>query len=230
MENSKNKYRLFAIVLFIGFTIAGVLLTILYNDNKNLENQVLKRENLIKKTVVKDKLLSTQKTKSDSIIERYINDCGIMIDGKKVSTDELLKYLHSQNQEINNLKNININLNDSLSVYKAYTDMSKSTFNLKYSVQKQDNKIVSSMTSSTDSLKIYKKLYESIKRDYGIIYKLENQKNKTIFSREYSKADSALYLYKYYKHVLSGDSLGNITIQLPTEKEIKRINKLKNKK
>ena len=226
-----NKYRLLVVVLSFGLAIAIILLSILYNDNKNLENQVLKREKLIKKAVVKDGILSKQKTKSDSIIERYISDCGIIIDNKKVSSEELLQYLYSQNQQINNLNNSNNDLNDSLKIYKSYIDLSKKNLKVDYSVKKEKNKFISSIIlPENDSLKVYKRLYELIKHDYGIIYKFENKNNKTVLSRNYTKVDSALYLYKYYRHVLGGDSLGNVTIQLPTEREIKRIIKQKKRK
>lgn len=226
-----NKYKLSVIVLSLGLTIAIILLSILYNDNMNLENQVLKREKLIKKTVVKDALLSKQKTKSDSIIERYISDCGIMIDNKKVSTEELLSYLYIQNQQINDLNNSNNDLNDSLRIYKSFIDLSKRNLKVDYSVKKEKNKFVSSITlPNNDSLRIYKKLYELVKRDYGIVYNFEDKNDKTIISKNYTKVDSALYLYKYYKFALGGDSLGNVTVQLPTEKEIKRVNKQKKRK
>lgn len=141
-----NKYKLLVIVLSLGLAIVIILLSILYIDNENLENQVLKREKLIKKAVVKDDILSKQKTKSDSIIERYISDCGIMIDNKKVSTEELLSYLYKQNRQIDDLSNSNNDLNDSLKIYKSYIDLSKRNLKVDYLVKKEKNKFVSSIS------------------------------------------------------------------------------------
>lgn len=220
--NNKNNSKFIVIVLFIGLAIAIGISGLLYLDNKELENQVIKREEFIKKTFFEDDALKNQKTKSDSIIERYIEDCNILINNKKVSTEELLEYMNNQLKSIEKLQIENSKISDSLEIYKTYIKLSKSNLNVDYKTEEKDNKIISSIILPTDSLKIYKKLYELMERDYGISYKLERDEKNTYYTKKYTKLDSALLVYKYYKHVLSGDSIGNINIELPEKKTIKK--------
>src|SRR5690606_10578110 len=176
---------------------------LLYFDNKELEKQVLQREELIKKSVIEDNNFNNQKIKSDSIIERYIEDCNILINNKKVSTEELLEYMNSQLNAIEQLEIKNAKLSDSLSQYKAYIKLTKSNLNVDYKTEEKDNKLVSTIILPTDSLKIYKKLYELMKRDYGISYDIDSDEQNTYYKKRYTKLDSALFVYKHYKHVLN---------------------------
>lgn len=229
MEKSK-KYKIYTFFLSVVLIISILLLSMFYRDNQNLAKQILKREKLIKKAVVKDVELSKQKTKSDSIIERYIDDCGIRINDKKVTSAELLKLIYSQIKEIQELKLKNSEINDSLQVYQSYVSLSKKSMNVKYNVKKQDNQIISTISVKQDSLNIYKKLYELMKRDYGVYYRIEEKNDTRTYVKKYSKLDSALFVYKHYKHVLSTDSTGSLFIDLPTKKEIRRSTSNKNKK
>jgi len=229
MEKSK-KYKIYTFFLSVVLIISILLLSMFYRDNQNLAKQILKREKLIKKAVVKDVELSKQKTKSDSIIERYIDDCGIRINNKKVTSAELLKLIYSQIKEIQELKLKNSEINDSLQVYQSYVSLSKKSMNVKYNVKKQDNQIISTISVKQDSLNIYKKLYDLMKRDYGIYYRIEEKNDTRTYVKKYSKLDSALFVYKHYKYVLSTDSTGSLFIDLPTKKEIKRSTSNKNKK
>lgn len=225
-----NRYKIWIFFLSIGLIISIFLFLIFYNDNQNLEKQIIKREKLIKKAVVKDVELSKQKTKSDSIIEKYIDDCGIRINDKKVTSAELLELIYSQINEIKQLKIKNSEVNDSLQVYQSYVSLSKQNMNVKYKVRKQDNQIISTISFKQDSLNIYKKLYELMKRDYGIYYRIEEKNDIRTYVKNYSKLDSALFVYKHYKHVLSTDSTGSLYIDLPTKKEIRRSTSNRQKK
>ncbi|PKO99309.1 MAG: hypothetical protein CVU03_02315 [Bacteroidetes bacterium HGW-Bacteroidetes-2] len=213
--SNKNNSNYIIVALFIGLATTIGISSLLYLDNKDLENQVLKREHLIKKTISEDSILSKQKSKTDSIINHYIKDCDILINNEKVSTEELLEYMHSQIRTIEKLQIENSKILDSLKVYRSYIELSKSNLNVNYKSEEKDNKLISTIILPTDSLKIYKKLYELMKRDYGISYDIESQDEYIQYSKRYTKLDSALFVYKYYKHVLTGDSLGNITITLP---------------
>jgi hypothetical protein len=220
--NKNNKFRFFIVVLSLGLAIMIAISLLFYNNNKELENQILKRDSLIKKTVISDSNFSKQKTKSDSIILKYIDDCGIRINNKKVTTDELLQYINLQSDEINQEKKKNDELSDSLNIYKSYVSLSKENLNVNYSTRKENNKLISKITMpSGDSLKIYKSLYELMKENYGISYKVSSTETTISYAKQYTKLDSALFVYKHYKYVLSTDPTGNLLIDLPTEKQIK---------
>lgn len=226
METSnRNSARFFVIVLLIGLAIASGIAILLYSDNQELKNQVVKRDALIKRNVVNDSLFSNRKTKSDSIIEKYIDDCNILINNKKVSTEELLDFMNSQVDEIKKLQSEKSTLTDSLKIYRSYVQLSKSNLNVNYKTEKKDNSIVSTIILPTDSLQIYRKLYNLMQEDYGIYYKIRSDDKSTYYSKTYSKLDSALFVYKYYKYTLSGDSLGNISIILPDKKDSKKKKK-----
>ncbi|WP_299124182.1 hypothetical protein [uncultured Tenacibaculum sp.] len=220
METSnKNFLKIIVIVLSIGLVIAIGISSLLYFDNKNLENQVLKREKLIKKTFLEEDALNSKKTKSDSIIKKYIQDCNILINNKKVSTEELLEFINSQLKSIEKLKAENSKLNDSVKIYKSYVKLSKSNLNVDYKTYKKDNKLFSEIIIPSDSLEIYRRLYKLMEKNYGISYDVKSDKEYRYYSSKVTKLDSALYVYKYYKHVLSGDSIGNIIIKLPKNRK-----------
>jgi hypothetical protein len=226
METSnRNSARFFVIVLLIGLAIATGIAILLYSDNQELKNQVVKRDALIKQNVVNDSLFSNRKTKSDSIIEKYIDECNILVNNKKVSTEELLGFLNSQVDEIKKLESEKSILSDSLRIYKSYVSLSKSNLNVNYKTEKKENSLVSTIILPTDSLQIYRKLYKLMQEDYGIYYKIRSDDKSTYYSKSYSKLDSALFVYKYYKYTLSGDSLGNISIILPDKKDLKKKKK-----
>lgn len=222
---NKNTSSFTVVVLVIGLLTTIGISVLLYSDNRNLENQVLQREELIKKSIIEENNLTNQRTKSDSIIERYIQDCNILINNKKVTTEELLEYMNGKLNTIEQLQIENSALLDSLTKYKSYIELTKSNLNIEYKTEKKDNNLISTIIIPTDSLPIYKKIYELMKRDYGISYDLESDEEKIYYRKKYSKIDSALFVYKYYKHVLSGDSEGNITITLPEIKEQKNRKK-----
>jgi hypothetical protein len=226
METSnRNSARFFVIVLLIGLAIATGIAILLYSDNQELKNQVVKRDALIKQNVVNDSLFSNRKTKSDSIIEKYIDECNILVNNKKVSTEELLDFLNSQVDEIKKLESEKSILSDSLRIYKSYVSLSKSNLNVNYKTEKKENSLVSTIILPTDSLQIYRKLYKLMQEDYGIYYKIRSDDKSTYYSKSYSKLDSALFVYKYYQYTLSGDSLGNISIILPDKKDLKKKKK-----
>lgn len=247
MENTtenKRKSTLVAdiiILLLLMISIGAVIL--LLKDKEDLEYQINKRDKLISDKRTSDSLLCMQNQKNERIIEKYISECGITINGKNVSTDELLKYLRNQINEINNLnlksyllqdslrreriryeieKNYRSQFQtqlkiayDSLGVYKAFYSLAKSNFKTDFSVD--GNKV--RIQVPEDSSLIYKKLYELAKKDYGINYDIRKEGNYIVYSKNFSTLDSALMIFEYYKDKLSKDTLNNIWyIETPKRK------------
>lgn len=236
---SKNRYNL---LHDIGFIIVGIILiaigVTLYLDNNNLENQLIKSEALIDEIILQDSINSEQKSNSDKIIEKYIEDCNILINGKKVSTDDLVIFMNEQqitNQELsesynellksynklvgkNNvlLKSENI-LSDSLSIYKAYIELSKKNFDVDFSVSKNKNKdkYVAQISLPNDSTHFYKELYGNlktvIKDKYGIDYQVQIDENGTKFFKEPTKIDT---LMLFYDDIIFKETNNRIKIKL----------------
>lgn len=224
----KNKNR-FNLLFNIGFIVVGICLIIisiiLYIDNNKLENQLIKSEALIDEIMIQDSINAIQKSNSNRIIEKYIEGCNILINGKEVSTEDLVlfmnekikenknlsksynKLLKSYNEhvkEYNSLLKSKSNIEDSLSVYKSIVKYSEENFNIKYTVMKDTDKYIAEIYSS-DSIQYYKNIYENfkkmIKNKYHIDYQLEDGKDYLRFTKEPSKIDSLMLFYEdiYFK-------------------------------
>lgn len=204
----KNKFLFFACLSV--FVLSLIFNHILFTDNQNLVLQIEKRDKIIDNVRDTDTLINSQRDYNDRITKKYISDCNILINGKKISTEELLDY-------INELVSENANLIDSLYLIKNERQILLNKFSAQIISEKEDGKITSKLTSNvTDSLKNIKALLKLIEKNYGITGKIEKKENNNIISLSGgSKIDSALIIYKYYKNKLSVDSSGNILIELP---------------
>jgi len=104
MEKSKSTNSKIADALVIViFLLLSYGLYSFYSDNENLEVQIEKRDTLIRQMQLKDSLFTAQSQKNQSVVEKYISDCNIIINGKKVSSDELVQFLNKQIREIDQL-------------------------------------------------------------------------------------------------------------------------------
>lgn len=246
MESKKNKNILFDILFFVLLigSIGGIVL--LYDNKLNLEEQIEKRDDIIRKKEVSDSILLAQSEKNKSTVEKYISDCGILINDKKVSTDELVEFLNAKLDKINSLENkifqledsiyrLQLQVNneklakneylsklrtayDSLAIFKSFYNLAKKNFKTDFTVDDKTLKI----SIPKDTLSIFKTLYEMAQNDYGINYSVKEDDNYRTITRSISKADSALMLFKYYKDKITRDSTGNIwyiETPVPTRKK-----------
>lgn len=244
MGNKKTKSFLFDILIL--FFIIGSLgsIGLLYENKIELEEQISRRDELIRKKEISDSTLLAQSKKNESTVEKYISDCGILINNKKVSTDELIQFLNIKLEKINSLENriyrlqdsisqleskllnektekndclIKLRItNDSLSIYKSFYNLAKKNFKTDFTV---DGKILT-INIPKDTLSIYKTLYEMAQDDYGISYNVKEDNQYRTITRKITKADSALMLFKYYKDKVSRDSTGKIWyIETPEPKK-----------
>lgn len=174
------------VLFFVG---ACIIAWIFYENNQDLNDQIIKRDNLIKEMQKNDSTLGIQNRKNAEIITKYISECDIIIDGKKLSTSELVNYLRNLYTEKYRLQF----LYDSLKIMSEY-----------------DKK----RAVELDSIRVYKMLYQLAERDYGIKYTIENHENSRTISHVKTKVDTALLIYPYFKDRITIDSSGKIKIKL----------------
>lgn len=189
MQNKVKYIILFLLILFIG---AGLLSLFLYSYSNNLEQEIVKRDLLLKDVKQRDSLYESKTKKYAEVITKYVSDCNFYVDGKKISTSELLRIT-------NKTLNENRYLKDSL---HFYIDL----YNLE---NEKRRKMQSSSFIDKDSLAICKQIIEMVKSDYGISYTVGSNTNTHYFVRNRSKADSALILFPHFKDKLSFDSTKN---------------------
>lgn len=243
MKNKTKTLIGFLSLLLIASIALNVLLV---QDNNEIQVQIEKRDNLIKEKQVNDSLLATQTTTNEKIIEKYIDDCGILINGRKVTTDQLLLYIKDQikeneqlKKELDSLKRELYSLRkelyisaDSLKIYKTFNELTKRNLNVSFKVTEKDmkrtisiNLPLDSLTAYKDSLTAYKEMTQLIEKDYGIKYLIEYRNNQIVLNNQFSKADSAKMIFEYYKDRLYKNKSGEWIIELPWKMKFEKKNK-----
>lgn len=198
----KNK----SIILFLTVIsiVCIILVLILFNYKTELENQINKKDDIITKSVERDSLLIQKTSEFAKTINHYVNNCEFSIDGKKITSSQIVDITNKAIEENNKLR-------DSLNYYKLFSKQQTDYYPIEY------NKILSKYR---DSLEKYKWQAELVKNDFGITYKITSKGNKLSAIRNSKKVDSALALFPYYKHRLSINENGNFEIE--TDKEYRR--------
>ncbi|MFY7938067.1 MAG: hypothetical protein ACOVOQ_11865 [Flavobacterium sp.] len=247
MESKKIKVILFEVCFFLLLMVSLIGVGMLYENKIDLEEQISKRDELIRKKEISDSILLTQSKNNTSIVEKYISDCGILINNKKVTTDELIQFLNSKISEINSfekkvfaledsiyrlqnqINNEKVTKNeylsrlriasDSLAIYKSFYNLAKKNLNTDFTV----NGKTLTINIPKDTLSLYKTLYEMAKADYGISYAVKEDETYRTITRNITRADSALMLFKYYGDKITRDSSGKIWyIETPIPKKKKK--------
>ena len=202
MEN-KLLLRFSIIIALLGFIFAGITLKYTFELEKNLKQ----KDEILDKVLLKDSLLQKSKKVYSEKIDKYVQDCQYIIDGKMVGSDELVKLI----QELYLTEKQNA---DSLYYYKEHY---KSDANTKEKLYKAALNGV----SCNDSLQVYKSLAGYIKKTYGINDKVYIQDNELKISRSFNRADSAAAVFKFYKHTLHKDKNGNWIVGIPPDNPVK---------
>ena len=211
----KNQNKILVVILSFIFLLSIALNILFISDNKDLQLQIEKRDKVFKERQTNDSILASQKSTNERIIEKYVDDCGIMIGGRKVTSDELLLYINKQIEENRQLeKELNL-CKDSLSIYKTFNDLTKKNLKVNYKVSEDKTRRTISIDLPDDSLKIYKRIVKLAERDYGIVYQTELKDNTYVITKQFTKCDSALMIFKYYRNKLYKEDSGTWTIELP---------------
>jgi hypothetical protein len=197
----KNKYISVIVLLLLLFL--GSFTMSLYEYSENLEKEIAQRDTTIMQLSRNDSIYSTKTKEYSEVITKYIENCNFYIDGKQISTNDLIKLTNQLIEEKDKLE-------DSLLYFKQKTDFETTT---KSSYRNE-------LITTKDSLQVNSYILGLIKRDYGITYNVETKDGYRIYNRKPSKADSAIVLFPYYKNKLSYDTLTkawNIKIQTTRE-------------
>lgn len=237
----KNKSII--LVLTIATIVGIIIILILSNYVNELENQVAKKSELIEQSKKSDSLL-IQKTKEYADqINKYVQDCNFYIDGKKVSQQEVIRFANKAFDE-------NSKLRDSIQKLKFAIQTAKKNYGISYKVERNGDTLYATRNATkvdtalaylpqvktqqkkiiqlSDSLEIYKWHAELVRKNYGISYKIKREGTTLTSTRNSNtKLDSALVLFKYYKHRLSKDKNGDWIIE--TDKEYRKMEKEKKK-
>lgn len=210
----KNKVLL--LIFFLIILILFIVLVIVIGNNHKLIAQIALKDRTFSDVRKRDSIYREETKKYSDIITKYVNNCEFTIDGKNISTEKLI-------ETFNETFSRNIELKDSLLIFmKLYlTKLQESEyFSTKYKAYK-------------DSSFLYMNLFKLSKRDYGINYEVKKIDDGYNLRRTFTKTDSALLLYPYYKDKLKYDSTSgtwNVTIvNNNSENEQKIKGKKKNK-
>jgi len=189
------KNKIFYIFFIIILVISSIITLFLYDYNQKLIKDIESKERLIKKTSSNDSILFETTKEYSKIISKYTFENEFMIGDKKVSAKELVNLF-------NNIFNENRRLKDSVNYFKYQTRAENES-----SAFYRNNYI-----KYLDSTNIYRFAFKSAIKDYGIQYYIKKIDSSFILQRSFSKADSALLLYPYYKDMIRKDPVSGAWI------------------
>jgi hypothetical protein len=134
-RNNNIVQLIFQIIPILTGVGIAILSGVIYKNNQDLQSQIKKRDQLIKEVRYSDSLFSLQNKKNAEIITKYISECNIVIDGKQLSTEELITYIRKLYTE-----NYNLQLElDSTRTYKSIYELIERRYGIRYILRKEGN-------------------------------------------------------------------------------------------
>jgi hypothetical protein len=188
MRNNQIKNKITLLVLATLLLASGIINFILTDNNQQLQNQIELRDSTLNEINIADSILCSQSVKNTEIIEKYINNCSFLLNGKEITSEELILYIQQ--------------INDSLKIYKSVYNLTKQNLNVDFNISEIDNGKIVTLEVPHDSLKKYKILYEMAEKEYGFKYITKKDKEDLIILKEFTKVDSALIVFEYYRDKL----------------------------
>ena len=205
MRNNLTQNKVLAIVL-IALLIGSVIINLILTDNnRQLQYQVELRDSTINKINLADSALCEQSKKNSETIKKYINNCKFILNGKEVTAEEIILYTRK--------------IYDSLKVYKAFYNLTKKKLKVDFSLSKINNGKILTLEVPQDTLKKYKILYELAEKKYGFKYITKIRNHDLIILHKFTKVDSAMMIYDYYRDKLVKDKNGNWMIIIEKDKK-----------
>lgn len=200
MDNKRiiltKKLLIGVIPVFFFFTAIFFAIYVAYN-NEELKDQILKRDVMIGNSRIRDSLFNKNRDSTASVISKYTSDCSLIVGGKEVSLESLLnKIVTLENEKLDLLKQFN-------EEEKKYTKSLTTQIELGAENEKQKGMI----NVTTDSARLYKVMFDYVQRFYGTNVSFKQDGIKRFITREFSRADSALLLYKYFADKIKKDSV-----------------------
>lgn len=192
----RNRRRKF--FLGIGISIVIILivtLSIMINYLSQLKYEIARRDSLIQRMQAGDSLYQKGLKNYADVIQKYVQDCKFSINGKEISSQELVRIVNDANNEKIALLDSLIHCNERISKnYDAYIALEQK------------------IKENSDSLAFKTIFLNLAKKRYGLQYNRSYSKETYSFSISSPKLDSALILYGYYKDRLKKDSVGSWVI------------------
>lgn len=195
-EEGKMKNNFIVLFLFLLVLLLGSVSLILYINNIEYLEQVNERDALIKSSQIRDSISKVSLQRNADVITKYVNDCNLEINGKKITLDEFVKILNDAYSTNNTLEDsllrqrvVNSNLNSQLR-----------TLDLKFKIEEMKYLLLK------DSLDYSYKIIDNFKSKYGIDYNIKIEDKYKIFQFKRSSVDSAMILLPYFRDRLRYDS------------------------
>lgn len=131
----RNKERVFFVIM-VALGISSILYTYFLSDyTDKLEIQLKDKQELLDFSLKNDSLYLEELKKSNDSIKKYVNNCNFTVNGKSISSQELVKLVNKAMSKSNNLE-------DSLYIYKTKYKMAENAYGIKVYAVNVDNKFV----------------------------------------------------------------------------------------
>jgi len=226
MNNRTINFILFVVLM----VCMGVLYTF-YDYNKNLESQIIARDKTIKEIRKTDSLLIEKTKEYAKQIEKFNSQPSYILEGKEITTKEIVELLNDSYEKISFLEQENYNLKYKDSINRINSKSANYNINL---LKKSRKNTIEIAQKYVDSTYITLSKLKYIKERYGIDLKhkiIDSTRTLKIIN-PMLKVDSALILFPYYKNRLSfKEGKWNIEIDPEFEKlRKKEIERQKRKK
>jgi hypothetical protein len=190
----KNKIfnNIVLIMILLGLSLYS-LQTYFYNVELN--KIITNKDKILGDLLLKDSIHNLSEKKYSENIQKYVEECSFIVDGKTISSQELVNIVQKLYNERDNLNYEKAIKSDSL---KQYIHLQKFDEKLK-------DDCLKIVRRRTDSLQLYMAMFEVIEKKYKTGVRARIEGSNMVFSTPINKIDSALAVYKYYKHKLKVD-------------------------
>ncbi|MBI5371844.1 MAG: hypothetical protein HZA79_07440 [Sphingobacteriales bacterium] len=206
----KNKIKsIIEVVLVILLVVTFIFYE---NANNKLINQLEQRDNLISAIINNDSAYKKTINSYNDTLEKYFSDCQFEINGKIVPTSEVLKLANRALTEIAYLEDSIAVLNKKIILHERMNFLTNEI--LKRHLKYEDSVAVtlaeiSKINKKYDSVEVYKYISDLARNKYGLKVEVTKIKNGFVVKKQFSKIDTAMILFEYFKDDLRYDSAKN---------------------
>ncbi len=120
----ERRSRTIPIILLFLLSGVGAIAIYLQVYSNNLEYEILKRDSLIINKQIQDSLYNFETKKYSEVINRYISNCNFTVNGKNISTSELVRM-------VNQTSNENGLLTDSINALNSMIEVIEDEYGIK---------------------------------------------------------------------------------------------------
>lgn len=182
------------VLILVIMLLASVFLIFwLCSQQRELESQIEARDRTLLAMARTDSLYCETVEDYSKTISKYVGDNRFTIDGRSISTEELVAIANRSLTRV-------IELEDSL-------------FNLRRQLLRYDSlsrgmgSALASLKLMNDSGWVASRIVELIQRDYGITYRIVKDSTHYVFVRQTSKVDTALLLLPSFRSRIRRDTV-----------------------